>query len=43
MILINLHPFKAQQHILTNEVFYDQVINCGHTTDYLSKLDLLTV
>ena len=43
MVLINLHPFKAQQHVLTNEVSYDQVISCGHTTDYLGKLDLLTV
>ena len=40
MILMNLHPFKAQQHVLTNEVSYDQVITCGHTT---GKLDLLTV
>ena len=43
MILINLHPFKAQQHVLTNEVSYDQVISCGPTTDYLGKPDLLTV
>ena len=44
MTLINLHPFKEQQHVLTKEVSYDQVISCGHITDYLvGKLDLLTV